>query len=238
MTTATWTGSYGAVLLDIEGTTTPISFVYDALFPYARAKAAAWLADHWNVAEVSADVALIGEEAGASVATPEQAAAAVHKLMDGDIKSTGLKSLQGRIWRAGYADGELKGALFADVEPALRAWFRLGVPVCIYSSGSVPAQQLLFAHSEAGDLTPLLAGYYDTRTGPKKVAASYAAIAAAIGRPPATILFATDSLDEAIAAAQAGCQVALSVRPGNHALPAEHGFSVVTSLAPLVDAHA
>jgi 2,3-diketo-5-methylthio-1-phosphopentane phosphatase len=242
--------SYQAVLLDIEGTTTSISFVYDQLFPYARRALAAFLADRWCDPAVQRDVALVQAQAEADRRAGEPAppvpgpadadaearrAALVANLlwqMDGDRKTTGLKGLQGRIWEAGYAAGELEAHLFEDVPPALRAWRGRGVPVCIYSSGSIAAQELLFGHTAEGDLRPLLSGYFDTTTGPKREAASYVAIAAALGLPPGAVLFVSDSLAEAEAAAAAGMQVALSRRPGNPPVGA-HPFAEVTSLAEL-----
>ena len=240
------TQGYQAVVLDIEGTTTSISFVYDALFPFVRREVEAFLTASWDDAGVQADVdqirqdtdALLGgepaipaNEAGAE-AVRAGVLASLRAQMDRDLKATGLKGLQGRIWRHGYTSGELLGHVFEDVPAALRSWEAAGVPVYIYSSGSVAAQKLLFGHSVAGDLRPLLSGYFDTTTGPKKVAASYTAIAKAIGRAPAEILFATDSLQEAVAAREAGMQTVLSVRPGNAQVPA-HDFRVVKTLAGL-----
>jgi len=222
-----------ALLLDIEGTTTSISFVYDSLFPYARERMRDFLSERFDDPEVRADVARLGD---GTAADAEAAATLALALMDGDVKDTGLKALQGRIWASGYASGALRGHVFADVPDALRELRRLEIPVHIYSSGSVAAQKLLFGHSEAGDLTPLLSGYFDTTTGPKKDPLSYRAIAAAIGRGPASVLFVTDSLAEARAARDARLQVAVSVRPGNPVLP-DHDFRVVTSLAELLVTH-
>ncbi len=221
--------SYRALLLDIEGTTTSIAFVYDTLFPYARRALGPFLQARFDAPAVREAVALLGAEAPRS---PEAATAAALALMDSDAKHTGLKALQGMVWEAGYASGELRGHVFADVPTGLRALHDRGVPVFIYSSGSVAAQRLLFGHSEAGDLTPLLSGYFDTTTGPKRVAASYLAIARTLEQAPGDVLFVTDNLDEARAAEAAGLQVAVSVRPGNPPLPA-HPFREITSLGAL-----
>ncbi|TNF31250.1 MAG: acireductone synthase [Deltaproteobacteria bacterium] len=218
-------------MLDIEGTTTSISFVYDALFPFARARMRAFLAERFDDPGVRADVARLGD---GSARDADEAATIALALMDADVKDTGLKGLQGRIWADGYASGELRGHVFADVPTALREFAQRQIPVHIYSSGSVAAQKLLFGASEAGDLTPLLHGYFDTTTGPKKDAESYRAIAAAVGLPPTALLFATDNLDEARAARHAGLQVAVSVRPGNPPLP-PHDFRVVRTLDELLD---
>lgn len=240
---------YAAVVLDIEGTTTSISFVYEVLFPYAREAFAGFLADHWHDPGVQGDLHLVAEQARSDVADGLEGAVAIPGRdatddvrrdaaarcllwqMDNDRKTTGLKSLQGKIWRAGYESGALRGHLFDDVEPALAEWDGRGVPVYIYSSGSVEAQQLLFAHTELGDLTSMLSGYYDTTTGQKRAAQSYTAIAASVDRRPSDILFVTDRIEEARAAREAGMQVALSVRPGNAPLPREHSFEVVRSLS-------
>ncbi|MCA9516031.1 MAG: acireductone synthase [Myxococcales bacterium] len=222
------------VLLDIEGTTTSIDFVYDTLFPYARAHLRGFLARRFDDPEVRAALAFFPAAAGAS---PEAAADHALALMDGDVKDTGLKALQGLVWREGYAAGDLRGHVYDDVPGALRAFRDDGVPVHIYSSGSVEAQILLFRHAVAGDLTPLLAGHFDTTTGPKKEPASYAAIAARIGVEPGAIAFLTDSFEEARAADAAGVRAVLSVRPGNPALPAAaSALPAVTSLAGLRDA--
>jgi len=240
--------TFDVLLLDIEGTTTSISFVYDTLFPHARAAVSGFLREHRDDPGVRADVELLRAQAArdaaegapqivAEAGTEEacaQAAANVLWQMDRDRKTTGLKSLQGRIWEAAYQGGALKGHLYDDVPPLLSALTEVGVAVYIYSSGSVAAQQLLFAHSAFGDLTPLLGGYFDTTTGPKKVAASYEAIAEAIGVAPGRVLFLTDNLDEAHAAAQGGLQVKVSVRPGNPPLPA-HRFETLTTFSALAE---
>ncbi len=225
-----------AVVLDVEGTTTSISFVYDVLFPFARQALGRTLRDRWDDAEVQGAVATLWAEADApdDAPTAESAERFALRLMDEDRKATGLKQLQGLVWRQGYASGALRGHVFEDVPRALEVWAARGVRAFIYSSGSVEAQRLLFGHSEAGDLTPLLQGHFDTTTGPKKEAASYRAIAAAIDEEPGAILFLTDSLDEARAAREAGLQVGLSVRPGNPPAGA-HDFTVVERFDTLAD---
>lgn len=219
-----------AIILDIEGTTTSISFVYDALFPFARARMRRFLSARFDDPGVREDVARLGD---GSARDAESAAEIAIGLMDADVKDTGLKGLQGRIWVDGYASGELRGHVFPDVPAALRDLARRQIPVYIYSSGSVAAQKLLFGHSEAGDLTPLLRGYFDTTTGSKREAASYRAIGSAIGRAPGALLFVTDSLDEARAAREAELRVAVSVRPENPPLPA-HDFRVVRTLSEIL----
>lgn len=237
--------NYDAVVLDIEGTTTSIRFVYEVLFPYARQRLRSFLLAHQTEPAVQADLALVRQQAEADLAAgrgapqlpdanaPDFIDNAVANLiwqMDHDCKTTGLKGLQGRIWRSGYADGEIRGHVYDDVPDALRRLQQASCPVYIYSSGSIAAQKLLFGHSEAGDLLPMLAGHFDTTTGPKKEPQSYTAIANAIGCSPQRVVFGTDNPLEAIAARAAGMQVAVFVRPGNPPLPANHDFVTVTSM--------
>ena len=147
----------------------------------------------------------------------------VHWLMDRDRKSTGLKSLQGKIWEAGYRAGALQGQVFADVPPALARWRDQGREIAIFSSGSVQAQQCLFAHSTAGDLTRFIRGYFDTTTGPKTVAQSYQRIATALERSPSETLFVSDVTPELDAARLAGMHTALCVRsPEPASAPGPH----------------
>src|SRR5207245_3701040 len=169
--------------------------------------------------EVRADIALLraehaAESAQAAGVPPWNPEAYVYWLMDRDRKSTGLKSVQGRIWEAGYQSGELKGKgeVYSDVRPALERWRATGKQIAIFSSGSVQAQRNLFANTTAGDLSPLLSGYFDTTTGPKKEAGSYRKIAAALGRRPADVLFVSDVAAELDAARAAGMRTALCVR--------------------------
>jgi enolase-phosphatase E1 len=229
-------------LLDIEGTTTPISFVHDTLFPYARAALPGFLTRHAQDPDVRADLELVAEFARDTPESPSVSGDLPHAevlanllwQMDHDVKATGLKSLQGKIWKDGYARGELVASLFDDVHDVLRTLHGRGAPARIYSSGSVAAQRLLFGHTAHGDLTPLLAGYFDTTTGPKKVASSYEAIARACGVPTSDVFFATDHPDEARAARDAGARAVLLDRPGNAALPEDHGFEVWTDLTGLL----
>lgn len=193
------------IVTDIEGTTTPISFVRDVLFPYARAQLPVLLRSRADDPEVAAELHAV--RAAAPGLDP---LAALQAWMDADAKITPLKALQGIIWRDGYRNGDLRGALYPDVAPILRDWAGRGVRLAVYSSGSVEAQRLLFGHSEAGDLTPLFSGWFDTRTGGKREAASYAAIARTMAAPPETMLFLSDMAAELDAARDAGmrtCQV-------------------------------
>ena len=189
------------VLTDIEGTTTPIAFVRDTLFPYARSRLAAFIQ--------RPDPAVQG--ALAAVPGPDRLATLL-AWMDADAKEGPLKALQGMIWAVGYADGTLKGALYTDVAPALQAWHRAGVRMAVYSSGSVAAQRLLFRHSVAGNLEPLFANFFDTGVGNKREPGSYAAIARAVVQEPSAILFLSDIEAELDAAAAAGLDTCQLVR--------------------------
>jgi 2,3-diketo-5-methylthio-1-phosphopentane phosphatase len=153
----------------------------------------------------------------------------IYWLMDHDRKSTALKSLQGKIWKAGFESGELRGTLFDDVPQAFRRW-SADARVAIYSSGSVDAQKLLFRYSIFGDLTPCIANYFDTRTGPKMESASYTAIASAMIVAPQDVLFFSDSVRELDAARTAGCDTRLMVRPGNAPVNDAHGHPMIPSL--------
>lgn len=210
--------SVRGVLLDIEGTTTPISYVYDVLFPFARARLDAACARAAELPGVAEALELLrAEHAAEPGGRPDfgDGAPFAHYLMDRDRKSTGLKLLQGIIWEAGYRSGELRSEIFDDVRPALERWRRSGIAVRIFSSGSVLAQRLLFAHTAAGDLSGLIDGYHDTQTGPKGAAASYRTIAGAFGLPPTEILFLSDAVAELDAARDAGMQTGWACRPGN-----------------------
>ncbi len=222
------------ILLDIEGTTTPISFVYDVLFPFAREHASA----HLGPEEIRALKKEYDADVAKGLTPPPWSADAieyVYWLMDQDRKSTALKDLQGKIWKEGYRSGQLHGAVFPDVPSALERWSRNAIDVRIYSSGSILAQQLLFSTTPYGDLTQYLVGYFDTTTGPKAESSSYVAIARAFELPPFEILFISDVTRELDAASASGMQVLLSVRPGNHPQPAHSYRTISTFETPRLD---
>lgn len=218
------------VVLDIEGTTTPIAFVHDVLFSYARTHVKDFLANHANADDVRRDIELLREEHAADVRNGNQPppltaeldsiANYVNWLIDLDRKSTGLKSLQGKIWHEGYASGTLRSQVFPDVAPAFARWRASGLTISIFSSGSALAQQLLFAHTEAGDLTPFISHYFDTSVGKKAEPESYRRIAETIGLPPNELLFISDVVSELSAAREAEMKTVLSIRPGNQ--PQQH----------------
>jgi enolase-phosphatase E1 len=199
-----------AVLTDIEGTTSAIAFVKDTLFPFAEAALDGFL----DQREGEGDVAAIM----ADVPGPDRRAT-LRRWMAEDAKVTPLKALQGLIWRSGFEDGRLRGHLWPDVPDCLRAWAAGGTALAVYSSGSVAAQKLLFRHSVAGDLEPLFSGFFDTRVGAKREAASYAAIAEALGQPAAEILFLSDVAEELDAAAASGLATCQLVRAADGTQP-------------------
>jgi enolase-phosphatase E1 len=194
----------GAVLADIEGTTSSISFVHEVLFPYAGRQLPEFVQRHADDPEVASLLEEVKREAGEPDAGLERLIEILLRWIAEDRKVTPLKTLQGLIWEHGYRRGDFTGHVYADTLPAMRRWSDRGARIFIYSSGSVKAQQLLFEHSDAGDLRPLIAGYFDTHVGSKRDPASYQAIAQRIGLPAAEILFLSDVTEELDAAADAG----------------------------------
>jgi enolase-phosphatase E1 len=229
------------VLLDVEGTTTPVAFVFRVLFPHAHAHVGVFLETRASDPGVARDVGGLREEHARDAAAGRRppawdgsaaaAAAYARWLMDQDRKLTALKSLQGKIWAEGYEQGQLRGQVYDDVPPALRRWTAAGRRVAIFSSGSVLAQKLLFGHSDHGDLTPFLSGYFDTTSGAKGEADSYRRIASALAEPEGAGLFVSDTVVELDAARNAGFATALAVRtpPG----PTGHGHRAVASFDEL-----
>lgn len=233
MTRAAGAAGIEVVLLDIEGTTTPITFVTGVLFPYARAHLRAYLEEQAGNADHETLIARLRAEQAERARAGEDVAAYVEWLMDRDEKSTALKDLQGRIWETGYARGELVGDVFPDVPPALQRWTKDGVRVAIFSSGSVLAQQLLFRHSADGDLTTFIVGYFDTRMGKKIEPESYRRIARDLGASADRVLFLSDVTRELDAARAAEMQVRLVVRPGNAPASGEQEYERVESFDEL-----
>lgn len=223
-----------AVVTDIEGTTSAISFVKDVLFPYADTRLDAYVTAHRDEPIVAHALTEAAIEAGAADMDDARILAHLHAWIAEDRKATPLKTLQGLIWAEGYAQGHLLGHLYPDVPPVLAAWHAAGIELYVYSSGSIGAQKVLFAHTFAGDLTPLFAGYFDTTTGPKREAASYAEIAADTGFHPTEMLFLSDVEEELDAARAAGLQTARLLRPADTppgATTAHPGYVDFTALA-------
>jgi enolase-phosphatase E1 len=233
-----------AIVLDIEGTTTPIGFVYDVLFPHARTHLREYL-DHADAEHLREPIRRLRTEWSADVEQgndppqwcldneAQKAQTYVEWLMDRDRKSPGLKLLQGQIWEQGYAAGQLHGEVFPDVPPALKRWPATGILVAIYSSGSQLAQRLLFGSTNHGDLTALISRFFDTEVGAKIAAESYIRIGRELGCPVGQLLFVSDVSGELKAAREAGCQTLLCVRPGNRAQP-ENTFTTIRSFDEII----
>lgn len=220
-----------AVLTDIEGTTSSISFVHDVLFPYAAKHMARFVRENHSLAEVSQQLDDVANVAGLDrqdiVALTEQLLA----WMREDKKITPLKALQGLIWADGYSRADFSGHVYDDVPACLERWKREGIGLYVYSSGSVRAQKLLFSHTEFGDLTGLFDGYFDTQVGGKKEVSSYLAIAKSIAVPASEILFLSDIEEELDAANEAGMQTRWLVREGQ--APAQPKFTVARDFSQL-----
>ena len=205
-----------AVLLDVEGTTTPIAFVRDTLFPFVRDRLPDWLTANANRPEVAAEIAETRR-----LAPTREPLDTLLGWIDADAKVTPLKTLQGLVWESGYTEGLLKGELYPDVAPHLHAWSDARIRLAIYSSGSVEAQKLLFGHSTAGDLATVFERHFDTRIGAKREAASYDRIAIALGVPTPEVLFLSDVEAELDAAAAAGLRTIQLVRAADGTLASE-----------------
>lgn len=203
-----------AILTDIEGTTSSVKFVYDVLFPYAVRQLPGFVREQAHDPQVAVQIAAVRTEAGEQDASLEQVIDILLGWMSEDRKVTPLKALQGLVWQRGYETGELKGHVYPDAVAALKRWKEEGYDLYVYSSGSIQAQRLLFGYSEAGDLTTLFSGYFDTTSGGKRVPASYAGIAHAMGMPSEQVLFLSDIGEELEAANAAGMAVCGLAREG------------------------
>lgn len=221
-----------AILTDIEGTTSAVSFVFDVLFPYAREHLPAFVRTHASEPAVAAQLDAVRAESGEAQADVERVIAILLEWIAADRKATPLKALQGMVWEQGYRAGQLKGHVYPDAVDALRQWHAAGYELYVYSSGSIQAQKLIFGCSEAGDLTPLFSDYFDTTSGGKREAESYARIAAAIGRPAGEILFLSDVVQELDAAQAAGMATCGLARDGGELA----GHLTVTSFAAIAPA--
>jgi enolase-phosphatase E1 len=228
------------VLLDIEGTTTPMAFVYDVLFPYARERLTSYLRAHMAEDETRDVLATLrvewqedarkGEDPPPwAFADVPAAARYLEWLMERDRKSPPLKRIQGLIWQDGFGRGELRGDLFPDVAPAFARWKQAGLDIAIYSSGSVLAQKLIFAEH----LTSIVA-FFDTGVGPKRSVDSYKEIAKELARAPAEVLFVSDVPEELNAALDAGMQIVLAVRPGNNSVDGPASIDEIGSFDELL----
>ncbi|HXS74272.1 MAG TPA: acireductone synthase [Rhodanobacteraceae bacterium] len=202
-----------AILTDIEGTTSSIAFVKDVLFPYSRARLPAFVDAHCGDTDVRRWLGEVAREIGVAEFDRNAIVAALLHWLDEDRKATPLKALQGMIWREGYETGAYRAHLYPEVAAKLREWKARGLRLYVYSSGSVAAQKLFFAHSEAGDLTPLFDGYFDTEIGGKREPGAYARIASAMDVRPGEVLFLSDIAAELDAARKAGLGTMQVCRP-------------------------
>ncbi len=224
--------TFQAVILDIEGTTSPITFVTDVLFPFAREHVEAYLRKNSHTLEVRSDLEGLWKQYQSDLSadldpplwqsglhdisrTLVSVVHYIHWLIDRDRKVTTLKSLQGKIWQSGYRSGELRGQVYADVAPAFERWTKQKTCICIFSSGSVLAQRLIFKTTDHGDLTRFIRANFDTTIGAKREKKSYRRIAAELGMDPAEILFVSDVVEELDAARSALMQTVLCLRPGS-----------------------
>ena len=225
-----------AILTDIEGTTSSISFVKDVLFPYARRALPGFVKAHGSEPAVRKWLDAVAAENGA-MCNDGMIVEVLQGWIDQDRKHTALKALQGMIWANGYGNADFTAHVYPDAVPALRTWHAAGLPLYVYSSGSVPAQRLFFGHSDAGDLTGLISGWFDTEVGGKRDADSYRRITASIGRPAGEILFLSDVVEELDAARTAGLDTVLVDRIEDYPQPrtgdAANGHRRVESFAEI-----
>ena len=227
-----------AILTDIEGTTSSISFVKDVLFPYARRALPGFVAARGREPAVRKWLDAVATENG-GLCEDAMIVEVLQGWIDEDRKHTALKALQGMVWADGYKGADFTAHIYPDAAVALRAWHAAGLPLYVYSSGSVPAQRLFFGHSDDGDLTGLISGWFDTEIGGKREAASYARIAEAIGLPPGEILFLSDVVEESDAAREAGLATVLIDRLDDYPRPREgeaaHGHARATAFDQVED---
>ncbi|MBB1116680.1 acireductone synthase [Stenotrophomonas sp. W1S232] len=225
------------ILTDIEGTTSSISFVKNVLFPYARAALPSFVAAHGQQPAVRRWLDAVATEIAASTCDDAVIVETLQGWIDADRKHTALKALQGMIWEAGYRNGDYTAHLYPEVADVLRRWHAAGLPLYVYSSGSVAAQKLFFGFSDAGDLGALFAGYFDTEIGGKREADSYRRITAALGVAPAQILFLSDVVQELDAAREAGLDTVLLDRLDDYPTPrsgeAANGHTRVTDFTQI-----
>lgn len=222
-----------AILTDIEGTTSAVSFVFEVLFPYAARHLPGFVSEHAAEPAVAEQLEAVRRESGEPEASVERVVAILLEWIAEDRKATPLKALQGMVWEQGYRAGQLKGHVYPDAVEALRRWHAEGYRLYVYSSGSIQAQKLIFGCSEAGDLSPLFSGYFDTTSGPKREAGSYRHIVEAIGLPAEEVLFLSDVVQELDAAREAGLPTIGLAREGGELA----GHPTVASFAVIDPAH-
>ncbi len=204
-----------AVIVDIEGTISPIEFVKEVLFPYSYEKLPEFLKENRENPEIARQIEEVKKNYLKDPQAPLEAVAeTLRTWIREDKKYTPLKAIQGFIWEEGYRTGQFKAPVYDDAFEKMNQW-KKSLPLYVYSSGSIKAQKLFFAHTDKGDITSLFAGFFDTTTGNKKEPASYRKIAEEIRQPPEGILFITDSTAEVEAARSAGIRAVLIDRYSN-----------------------
>lgn len=218
-----------AILTDIEGTTSAVSFVFDVLFPYAARHLPDFVRQHATRADVAEQLQAVRQDSGETAADVERVIEILLGWIAEDRKATPLKALQGMVWEQGYQAGQLKGHVYPDAVDALQHWHQQGYELYVYSSGSIQAQKLIFGCSDAGDLSGLFSGYFDTTSGPKREEQSYRRISQAMACPAAQVLFLSDIVQELDAAKAAGMATCGLVRDGGELL----GHLNVTSFADI-----
>jgi enolase-phosphatase E1 len=226
-----------AIVTDIEGTTSSISFVKDVLFPYARSALPGFVRAHGGEPAVRRWLDLAAADAG-GVCQDAMLVEVLQGWIDEDRKHPALKALQGMIWAAGYEGASYRAHVYEDAAEGLRRWHAEGHPLYVYSSGSVDAQKLLFGHSIAGDLSPLFSGWFDTAIGGKREAGSYRRLVSELARPADGVVFLSDVVEELDAAREAGVETVLLDRREDYPTPrlgeATHGHRRVESFADIL----
>lgn len=225
------------LLLDVEGTTTALSFVHDVLFPYSSTHLAAFLGERGTRPEVASELERVratGRAEGAPVGTLDDLVALLQRFIREDRKHPALKALQGMLWEQGYASAAFRGHVYDDVPPCLARWHARGITLAVYSSGSVAAQRLLFAHSTHGDLTPLFKAYFDTGVGPKREADAYRRIVAELHCVPERCAFLSDVEAELDAARDAGLRTVQLLRAGTVPSPRHAGAADFEAVGQLL----
>ena len=201
-----------AVLCDIEGTTSSLSFVHDVLFPLSYERMEDFIKQNWEEDLIRQEIQQIKSQTGKT--EPDEIITTLRSWITEDRKEGALKSIQGKIWKDEFESGRIRGHVYPDVPPNFRKWHNSGVQICIFSSGSIEAQKLLFCYSDAGDLSQFISSHFDTRTGPKKEPSSYKNIASELSLPPENILFLSDIQSELDAARRAGMHTTQVLREG------------------------
>ena len=220
------------ILTDIEGTTSSISFVKDVLFPYAADHLPAFVKENINDEKVQTALQQTAELAAedGDLINADDTDALIAKLLQWiseDRKATPLKALQGLIWKTGYENGDYQAHMYPDATEYLKKWHDSGLPLYVYSSGSVKAQELFFGYSQDGNLLPLFKGHFDTLMGVKLETQSYLNILTELQKAHAglnaeNVLFLSDIKEELDAAKEAGMQTAWLLRDSDIPADAEH----------------